>query len=102
MSNHERVCRRVPLCERQELRCEIAKDIAIEGHIVRYPEAVADGEQQQRIFGSLSQRFSLLAQQTCPLLSRLGFCRGRPFDVKEWGYKPNLKHHLLATQCRGA
>jgi hypothetical protein len=40
---------------------------------VSYPEGVGDREQQRRIFGRLSERFSLLDQQTCPLRSRLGF-----------------------------
>ena len=72
------------LSERQELRRKLATHIAIERHIVRDPEAVEDREQQQRVFGRLSKRFSLFDQQTCPLHSRLGFRRGKPFDMDEW------------------
>ena len=46
-------------------------DIAIERHIARDPEAVEDREQQQRVFGRLSQGFSLLDQQTCLLAAAL-------------------------------
>ena len=77
-------------------------DIAIECHIVRDPEAVEDREQQQRVFGRLSQRFSLLDQQTCLLRSRLGFGGGIAFDMDEWGYERDLKLDLLATQRRRA
>ena len=68
--------------------------------IVRDPEAVEDREQQQRVFGWLSERFSLFDQQTCPLRSRLGFRRSIPFDMIERGYERDLKLDLLATQCR--
>ena len=67
---------------------------------VRDPEAVEDREQQQRVFGRLSERFSLFDQQTCPLHSRLGFRRGIPFDMHEWGYERDLKLDLFATQRR--
>ena len=66
--------------------------------IVRDPEAVEDREQQQGIFGRLSERFGLFDQQTCPLRSRLGFRCGKPFDMEEWGYERDLKLDLLATQ----
>ena len=69
--------------------------IAVECHKVRDPEAVEDREQQQRVFGRLSERFSLFDQQTCPLHSRLGFRRGIPFDMEEWGYERDLKLDLL-------
>jgi hypothetical protein len=61
------------------------KDIAIECHIVRCSQAVADGEKKQRIFGRLSQRFSLVDQQVRLLLSRLGFRGGWPIDVQVRG-----------------
>ena len=41
-------------------------DVAIERYIVRDPEAVEDREQQQRVFGRLSERFSLFDQQSAP------------------------------------
>ena len=72
--------------------------VAVERHVVRDPEAVEDREQQQRVFGRLSERFSLFDQQTCPLRSRLGFRRGIPFDMDERGYERDLKLDLLATQ----
>jgi len=85
MPNHERDCRPLLLRECQELRREIATDIAIECHMVRYPEGVEDREQQQRIFGGLSQRFGLLDQRACLLRSRPGFRGGIAFDMDEWG-----------------
>ena len=45
MPNHERDCRPLLLRERQELRREIAIDIAIECHMVRAAEGVKDQEQ---------------------------------------------------------
>ena len=50
-----RDCRLLLLSERQELRCKLAHSIAIEGRKVRDPEAVEDREQQQRVFGRLSE-----------------------------------------------
>src|ERR1700730_5869581 len=98
MPNHERAYRPLLLRQRQELRREIANDIAIECHEVRDPEGVEDGEQQQRVFGRLSQRFGLLDQQTCLLRSGLGFGGSIAFDVDEWSYERDLKLDLLATQ----
>ena len=100
MPDHERSCRSLLLGERQELRRKLAHNVAVERHDVRDPEAVEDREQQQRVFGRLSERFSLFDQQTCPLRSRLGFRRGIPFDMDEWGYERDLKLDLLATQRR--
>ena len=98
MPDHERDGRSLLLGERQELRRKLAHHVAVERHGVRDPEAVEDREQQQRVFGRLSERFSLLDQQTCPLHSRLGFRRGISFDMDEWGYERDLKLDLLATQ----
>ena len=81
---------------------KLAHHIAVECHKVRGPEAVEDREQQQRVFGRFSERFSLLDQQTCLLCSRLGFRRGIAFDMDEWGYERDLKLDLLATQRRRA
>ena len=47
---------------------------------VRDPEAVENREQQQRVFGRLSERFGLLDQQTCPFRRRLGFRCGIPLN----------------------
>ena len=68
------------LGERQKLRGKVAHHIAVERYKVRDPEAVEDREQQQRVFGRLSERFSLFDQQTCPLRSRLGFRRAYPLN----------------------
>src|SRR3984893_5045660 len=102
MPDHERDRCPLLLREPQELRREIATDIAIECHIVRYPECVEDLEQQQRFVGRLSQRFSLLDQQTCLLRSRHGFGGGSAFDMDEWGDERDLKLDLLATERRRA
>src|SRR5215472_4814760 len=98
MPNHERDCRPLLFRERQELRREIAKRVAIECRKARDTDAIEDREQQQRIFGRLSQRFSSLDQQTCLLRGRLGFGGGIAFDMDEWGYERDLKLDLLATQ----
>jgi hypothetical protein len=42
------------------LRRKRAHQIAVERHIVCDPEAVERREQQQRVFGRFSERFSLL------------------------------------------
>ena len=64
MPDHERDGRLMLLRKRQELRSEVAQHITIEGHDVRDPETVEDGEQRQWIFGRFSQRFGLFDQQT--------------------------------------
>ena len=81
MPDHERSCRPLLLGERQELRRELAHQVAVERHEVRDPEAVEDREQQQRVFGRLPECFSLFDQQTRLLRSRLGFRRSIPFDM---------------------
>jgi hypothetical protein len=72
--------------ERQELGGKLAHYVALKRHIIRHPEPVEHREQQQGIFGRLSERFSLFDQQTCPLHGRLGFRSGIAFDREEWGY----------------
>ena len=67
MPDHERDRRSLLFRERQELRRKLTHDVAVECHVVRDPEAVEDREQQQRVFGRLSERFSLFDQQTCSL-----------------------------------
>ena len=66
MPDHARDCRPLLLGERKELRRKLAHHVAVERHITRGPEAVEDREQQQGIFGRLSECFSLFDQQTCP------------------------------------
>jgi hypothetical protein len=85
---------------RQELLCKFAHQAAVEGRAACDPEAVEDGEQQQRVFGGLTERFSLFDQQTCPLRGRLGLRRGIAFDMAEWGYERDLKLDLFAAQRR--
>src|SRR5580692_1064351 len=82
----------------QELRCKLTHSVAVECDITRDPNAVESGEQQQRVFGRLSERFSLFYQQTCSLRSGRGFRRGIAFDVNERGYERDLKLDLLAPQ----
>src|SRR5229473_2808229 len=98
MPNHERDCRPLLLRQCEKLRCEIANDIAIEDRKVRDPDGVEDREQQQRVFGRLSQDYSLFDHQTGLLRSRLGFGGGVAFDMDEWGDEGDLKLDLLATQ----
>jgi hypothetical protein len=98
MPNHEGDRPPMLLCERQELRRESANGIAIECHVVRYPEGVANLEQQQRIFRRLSQRFSLLDQQTRLLRSRPSFRRGIALGVHQGVGKSDLELDLLPTQ----
>ena len=57
MSDHERYCRALFLSQPQELSGEIDTHIVIR-HKVRSPEAIQDREQEQRIVGRLSERFS--------------------------------------------
>jgi len=77
---------------------KIARDVALKRHRVRDPEAVQDREQQQRVFGALAERFSFFNQKMCLLRRGLGFRRGEPLDVPEWGYERDLKLDLLTTQ----
>ena len=105
---HDAVCyqqrRACPLFlgERQELRRQGAHGVTVECHVGCDPETVENRKQQQRVFGRLSDRFSLFDQYTRPLHSRLGFRRGRAFGVNEWGYERNLKLDLFATKRGGA
>src|SRR3984885_15970021 len=102
MPNHNWDCRPLLLRERQELRRQITTDIAVEGHKIRYPEGVENLEQQQRVFGRLSQGFRLLDQQMCLLGSRFGLKRRVAFDVHQSVRKRYLKLDLLATPRRRA
>src|SRR3974377_1979147 len=63
--NHERNRRSLLFGELQELRCEVAQSSAAECHIVPDPETVNDREQEQRIFGRLSERNSSFDIQAC-------------------------------------
>ena len=54
------------ICEGQELDSKLTHNVAVKPYVVRHPQAVEDVQQQQRIFGRLSECFSLFDQQTCP------------------------------------
>jgi hypothetical protein len=81
MGNHERNSRCLFLRERQELARKLAHIVTVESRDIRDPQAIEDREQQQWIFGRLSERFSLFDQQTC---------RGRP----TWQVTTNWWHFL--------
>ena len=63
MPYHERNRRSLLLSECQELRCEITADVAIERVMVGDPEAIENREQNQWVFGSLSERFRSLNEE---------------------------------------
>src|SRR5215475_3630374 len=79
------------LRERQELDGKLTRRLAVKRHVILHPEAVEHGEQQQRIFGRLPERFSVSDQQTCPLDGCLGFPSAKAFDMEEWRYECNLE-----------
>ncbi len=99
MPDHERDCGSLRFGERQELSRKLAQRVAVKCHVARDPEAKEDREQQQRVFGGLSECFSLFDQQTCPLHNGLRFRRTKPFDMHEWVYERDLKLYLFPTQC---
>ena len=78
MPNHERNGRSLLLRRAPETRSKLAQHIAVERYRFAVPKAVEDREQQQRVFGGLTERLSLFDQQMCPLRSRLGFRRAYP------------------------
>ena len=57
-----------------------------------------DHEQQQRVFGSLAERFGLFEQQTRLLHGGFGFRRSKTFDVNEREDECYLKIDLHAAQ----
>ena len=86
------------LREGEELPSKIARDVAFEGHGVRDPEAMENGEQQQRVFGPLSERLSSLDQNMGLLRRRLGLGRREPSDMAERGDERDLEVDLLTPQ----
>ena len=66
MPDHERDRRPLLLGERQKLRRKLAHDVAVECHKVRDPETVEDREQQQRVFGRLSERLQPVRSADVP------------------------------------
>src|SRR6516165_5754654 len=98
MPEHERDGRPLLHGQSEELRRELTDHVAVERYKIRDPTAVQDREQYQRIFGRLSECFSLFDQQTCSLCSRLRFRRSIPFDMDKWGYKVDLEFDMLAAK----
>src|SRR6516225_9826553 len=98
MPHHEWPRRFLLICEGQEFDSKLTHHVAVERDKVRDPKAVKNREQQQWIFRWLSERFSLLDQQSCPLHGRPGFRRRVAVDMEEWGYECNLKLDFFATQ----
>src|SRR5262249_19039937 len=91
MRHHEWPRRPLLICESQELDSKLTHHVAVERYEIRDPKAVKNREQQHWIFRRLSDRFSLLDQQSCPLNSRPGFRRRVASDMEQWGYECNLK-----------
>ncbi len=85
--------------ERQELDCKLTHHVAVERHKVRNPKAVKNGEQQQRIFGRLSERLGLFDQETRPLNGSPGFRRRVAPDMEQRGDELDLKPDLFAAQA---
>ena len=85
MADHERHGRPLLIGECQELPCKLAQHIPVERHKVCHPETEEDREQQQRVFGRLSQRLSVFDQRRRSLHCGLGFRRGIALDLQEGG-----------------
>src|SRR5258708_24910458 len=98
MRHHEWPRRPLFICESQELDSKLTHHVAVERYKIRDPKAVKNREEQQWILRRLSERFSLLDQQSCPLNSRPGFRRRVASDMEEWGYECNLKLDFFTTQ----
>src|SRR5271157_3798331 len=98
MPDHEWPCRALFFRQRQELDGKLARHVAVERDKVRDPQAVKDGEQQQRIFRRLSERLRLFNQQASALDRCSRFWRRVAPDMEEGGYKLHLKLDLIATQ----
>ena len=98
MSGHERPRRPLLICEGEELDSKLTHHVAVECYKARDPQAVKYGEQQQWIFGRLSQRFSLFDQQTGLLNSSLEVRRRIAAGIDERDYECNLKLDFFLTQ----
>src|SRR5262249_39135534 len=96
--HHERNPRALLLGECQEPRREVAANITIKCLNVRDPETVEDREEQQRLFGRLSEGPRSLDEQAC-LIERSLSLRGRiAFGVHQSVHERDLKLYLLAAQ----
>ena len=83
MSDHARDRGALVLGKGVKLLRKLARHVALERHAVADPEAVEDGEQQQRIVGGLSERLRLLDQETRLLERRLGLRRRMALGVDQ-------------------
>src|SRR6266849_5252118 len=99
MPDHERDGRPLLLRERQELRGELAHNVAVEPYIVGDPETIEDREQHQWVFGRFSERLRSLYVQACLIERSLSRRRRMAFGVHQGVRKRDLKLDLLATQC---
>jgi hypothetical protein len=86
------------LGNRQEIRSKVTKGIAIQCHKIWNPDAVQRREEQQWVFGCITERFGSFDQHACSFSSRPGIRRGVPFDVREGCDERNLKFDFLAAK----
>ena len=98
MPYHKRSGGILLLRERQELSGKLKRNLAVELDKLRDPQAVKDGEQQQRIFRGLSERARLFHQRARPLDRGSGFWRRVAPDMQERGYELHVKFDLIAAQ----
>src|SRR5262245_1452689 len=90
------------LSERHKLRRKIARQVSVERHKACCPGAIEDREKQQRIFGTLSERFRSLDELTRLFNGRLGLRRRIAFEVHESVNECDLQLDLFATYDRRA
>lgn len=100
MTDHQRDFHPLLLGEAEKPRRQLAHHVAIEGDVVRGPDAVEDNKQQQRIFGRLAERVGAFNQQTGLLFGRLSFRSGKSFGVDERGDDGDLELDLFPAQSR--
>ena len=86
MSDHDRAGGSLFFGERQKLRGKFPQSVAIKRYKIRDPEAVKDGEKQQRILWSISQRLARSINRARLIESRLGFGRCITFDMHQRRY----------------
>ena len=77
---------------------KLARHVALERHAVADPEAVEDGEQQQRIVGGLPERLRLLDQETRLLERCFGLGRCMALGVDQRVREIDLQLDLLAAE----
>ena len=80
-----------------ELRCKIARDVALERHAISDPKAVEHGIQNQRIFDRFSGCLRFLDPQTRRLERRLCFRRCMALGMDERVRKVDLKLDLFVS-----